>query len=539
MKRLLLYVCLSWAMPLAAQEQPGLTPEAAAQIVAFYNRAETIRVNGDSRVAPDAELNGNVAVLEGALTLAGRVRGDLVIINGGLIVEPGGRVEGTITIVGGRITGRDSLTAQAVTAYDERLKYELRDGVLLLMREVQRDELSAALQLPFGRTELRVAARGGYNRSEGLPIYIGPRLTLGHRNPTTLEALFIHRTATGFDFDENDYGYVLTAEQFVGGRGAARIGFRYVSEVLPVETWGLSDHETSLTTFILHRDYRDHYARDGWSAYLAAGKGGLPFDWRIEFGNYEYESAELNDPFSVLHNDEPWRRELEVPNVRMRTLALRTRYDTRNEDRDPSSGWLVRAETELALSLRGGVATSFSDDYRYGLLDIRRYARLTPASRVSLRAVTAGSIDGEPLPAFLQQSLGGEGSLPGYLLHQFDCDAHDTASQRGAAAMYGCDRLMLLQLEYQSNLRWLSRRLARSIGRDFGLLDNIKWVLFFDTGRTWNTDAPTLTRSDGLDDFVADGGFGLRFGTIGAYWAVPLSARRSGVNFFIRLGPRL
>lgn len=540
MKKLLLFLLLLCTTPLAAQEpEPELTMDAAAAIVAFYNRPETIRINGDSRVAPDGELNGDVAVLEGTLTIAGRVRGDLVIINGALIVEPGARVEGIVTVVGGSISGADSLSARGVVLHDERLKYELRDGVLLLMREAQSDALSAGVQFPFGRTDLRVAARGGYNRSEGLPIHIGPRLTLGHRNPTLLEGLFIYRTAAGFDFDENDYGYVLTAEQFVGGRRAARVGVRYASEVLPVETWGLTDRETSLATFLLHEDYRDHYARDGWSVYLAAGRGGLPLDWRIEFGNYEYENAVLRDPLSILHNSEPWRRELLVPDVRIRTLGMRGSYDTRNENRDPSSGWLVRVETELALSIRSGIATEFSDDYRYGLLDIRRYARLTPAARVSMRAVTAGSIDGQPLPSYLQQAMGGEGSLPGYPLYEFDCGAHDGAAALAVSPAYGCDRLMLFQVEYQSNLRWLSRRLARSIGRDFGLLDNIKWLLFFDTGRTWNTVRPSIGRSEGLDDFVADGGFGLKFGTIGAYWAVPLSARASGFNFFVRLGPRL
>ena len=41
------------------------------------------------------------------------------------------------------------------------------------------------------------------------------------------------------------------------------------------------------------------------------------------------------------------------------------------------------------------------------------------------------------------------------------------------------------------------------------------------------------------DDFAADGGFGLKLGPVGVYWAVPLSARADGINFFVRLGNRL
>jgi hypothetical protein len=539
--RIFLLALLVWATPLAAQvavtESP-LAPEDAARVVAFFNDEATTRLNGDSRVAAGSELDRNVAVLDGTLTLAGRIRGDLVVIHGNLIAEPGAEVSGSVTVIGGDVRGAENLRASSVTLHRERLRYELRDGTLLLMREVQADQIAAGREFGFGRTDLVVAARGGYNRSEGLPIHIGPRLTLGRRNPTRLEALFIYRTAADFEFDQDDYGYALTAEQYVGGKQAARIGVRYASEVLPVETWGLSDRETSLAAFILHQDYRDHYNRDGLSAYLAAGRGGLPLDWRIEFGNYEYGRAPLRDPFSLMHNDDAWRREVEIPNVRLRTLGIQTRYDTRNDNRDPSTGWLVRVDAEAALSLRSGDPALVSNDYRYGLLDVRRYARLTPASRIALRAVAAGAVNEQALPPWNQQALGAEGSLPGYGLHEFDCGGHGTAPELAQSPWFGCDRLMLFQVEYQSNVQWLSR-LGREIGRDFGLLNNIKWLLFFDTGRTWTPAGQTNGRENGTDDFVADAGFGLKFGTIGAYWAVPLSGRGGGMNFFVRIGSRI
>lgn len=545
MKRLLLFTLLVCASPLGAQvaiTEAPLTAEVASRIVALYNANETTRLSGSSRIAAGSEVEQDVAVLDGSLTLRGRIRGDLVIIHGDLIAEPGAEVQGRVTVVGGEVEGVEHLRASAVTLYRERLKYELRDGVLLLLREVQADQISAGRDFGFGRTDLVIAARGGYNRSEGLPIHIGPRLTLGHRNPTRLEALFIYRTAGDLEFDQNDYGYVLTAEQFVGGKQAARFGVRYASEVMPIETWGLTDRETSLATFLLHRDYRDHYNRDGWTAYLAAGRGGLPLDWRIEFSNYEYGNALRRDPFSLTRNDDAWRNEASIPDVRMRTAGIKTRYDTRNDSRDPSTGWLVRADAEIALSLRSGDPALVADNYRYGLLDVRRYARLTPASRIGLRVLAAGAINEQPLPAWNQQALGAEGSLPGYELHEFDCGGHTAPPQelpqQDYAPWFGCDRLMLLQVEYQSNIVWLSR-IGRRVGRDFGMLNNIRWVLFFDTGRTWTPNGQLNGRENGLDDFVADAGFGLKFGSLGAYWAVPLSGRGGGMNFFVRIGPRL
>ncbi|MGQ0561297.1 MAG: hypothetical protein ACT443_05420, partial [Gemmatimonadota bacterium] len=192
MRRLLLLLLSTCVTPVSAQVVPpelALTADAAASIVAFYNHPETIRLNGDSRVAAGTELDGNVAVLEGTLTLAGRIRGQLIVINGDLDVRPGAQVDGTVTVVGGNLHGADSLRAAGIAVYRERLKYELRESLLLLMREVQIDELTAGREFGFGRTDLLIAARGGYNRSEGLPVHVGPRLTLGQRNPTLLEGL--------------------------------------------------------------------------------------------------------------------------------------------------------------------------------------------------------------------------------------------------------------------------------------------------------------------------------------------------------------
>lgn len=541
MKTLASLLVLIWAARLSAQvpiTESGLTPEAAARVVAFYNRQETTRLTGDTRIAAGTEL-GNAALLEGVLTLAGHVRGDLAIVNGDMVVEPGAVIDGTLTLVGGVVRGVANLSATHVVWYRDRMKYELRNGVLVLMHETRGGELSAGRQFGFGRTDLLVAARGGYNRSEGLPVYIGPRLTLGRSNPTVVEGLFIFRTAAAFRFDDHDYGFAVRLEQFVGGKRAARLGVRFANEVLPIETSGLSDRENSLATFVVHRDYRDHYNRAGWAAYVKGGRSGLPLEWTLEYGNQRFENAALRDPYSLLHNPDTWRPEVVIPDVELRLFGTRLQYDTRNDDRDPSTGWLVRAGTEFALDVRSGLATEFAGDYRHGLLDVRRYVRFTPNARLSLRGVAGGSINGDALPSFRQHALGGEGSLPGYRLHQLDCGGHqNTTQESGRSAYYGCDRLALFQVEYQSNFPWLSR-IGRSVGRDFGVLENIRWILFFDTGRTWTEPEAAGPRATGAPDFVADAGFGLRFGPLGAYWAVPLSARAQGLNFFARLGPRL
>jgi hypothetical protein len=522
MKNLFALLLLALLLPATVYAQTEvvmaeLTTERADSLIAFFNRAGTTRLTGDARLPTESDV-GDVAMLAGELILAGRVAGSVVVINGSLRFEPGARVDGDVHVIGGPVEGIEHANARSITLYREVVRYDLQDGVLVHRRETVTDELRAGRAFEFGRFDVIIAARGGYNRVEGLPVHLGGRVTLGHSNPTTFEATLIGRTA---DFDNP--GYALRLEQFLGARHAARIGFRWADEVQDIEQWGLSDRENSLATFLLHRDYRDHYVRKGWSTYLRVARPGRPLDVTLGYAVFDVGTAVVHDPFTLFYNDDSWRFEPLQSERELTTVNARLQYDTRNDERDPAAGWLTHAAFEFDIGNDQG--------HQYGLIDIRRYARLSPNAKISMRAVVAGSINGDSLPAFRQQSLGAEASLPGYELHQFDCGGHSIGS-------YGCDRLALVQLEYQSNFRALSR-VARRLGRDFGLLDNIRWVAFVNSGRAWTEAAAAGQRGRGTSDFVTDAGIGLRFGVLGVYWAFPFSDRASGANFFVRLGPRL
>ncbi len=522
MKMITIAAAVALLMPAAGNAQTPvveaeLTAEQADSLIAFFNRPGTTRLTGDARLAAQSEV-ADIAMLAGELVLGGRVTGSVVIINGSIRFEPGTQVAGDIFVIGGPIADTANVTARSITLYRELVRYDLQEGVLVYRRDMPRDELTAGRAFDFGRTDVVIAARGGYNRVEGLPIQLGARVTLGHSNPTTFEGALIARTA-----DLDHFGNVVGFEQFMGGRRAARVGFRWADEIVAIEEWGLSDRENSLATFLMHRDYRDHFARQGWSAYLRIGKTGQPLDLTIGYSEFEIGNAAVNDPFTLLYNNHAWRSEPQHREARFTTLGTALRYDTRNDEHEPAAGWLANIAVEMELKGR--------DRYRYGMIDLRRYARLSPSAKLAMRALVAGSIEGDSLPAFRQQSVGGEGSLPGYELHQFDCGAH-------AVSAYGCDRLALVQLEYQSNFRAFSR-VARKLGRDFGLLDNIRWLVFVNSGRAWTEIQAAGPRGRGTRDFVTDAGVGLRFGVLGVYWAVPLSDRGTGTNFFVRLGSRL
>jgi len=74
---------------------PRLLPsEIEREVTEAFNSANTVRATGAYEVESDRVVPGDVAVLNGPLTIAGRVNGRVVAINSDVILRPGARVEG-------------------------------------------------------------------------------------------------------------------------------------------------------------------------------------------------------------------------------------------------------------------------------------------------------------------------------------------------------------------------------------------------------------------------------------------------------------
>ncbi len=550
MKLLRLISILLLALPAAAAAQltpQELTDDVIQEALDLYNRPGTVRLNGDSRVAAGSEIIGDLALLDGVLEIAGRVRGHVLVLNGELRLLRGAQIEGGVVVIGGAVTGLDSARIErTVRLYRAGFAYQLQEGVLVRVERQGVNELAAGREFDFGRTDLVVTARRGYNRVEGLPVIAGPRLTLGHANPSIIEVLGIYRTGTGARLNADDLGFAIRAEQYLGGRRLMRVGARVYSEVVPIELAGVSDRENSLATFVLHRDYRDHYERAGWTAYLSIDPASQPWTASLLYTDERQTSVRPREPFALFDGRNDWRPEPLAAEGYVRAISLDLSYDSRNVPADPSHGWWLRATLERALG--GSLSTQLDTialpaprRFWDGSLDLRRYARLGPSSRLAVRALLTGSLTGEALPVQRQHTLGGEGSLPGFYARRFDCGAQSQFVRRDSVnyqLYYGCDRAVLIQLEYQTDFKFL-RRLRNTAVDQLGLLQRVRAAVFFDAGRAWNEDEARNGRGSGNDDFAADGGFGVRLGPVGLYWAVPLSGRGEPMNFFLRLGPRL
>ncbi|HEU4880836.1 MAG TPA: hypothetical protein VFT45_01285 [Longimicrobium sp.] len=581
------------APPAARAQETGTLPrDLAERITEVLNDPATERHEGQTAVEAGRTVASDLAVLEGDLQLAGRVDGNVVVVNGNLQLADGAEVGGDVIVVGGEIAGEQeaSVTGDMVV-FDEPVTHCRREGRVDVVGrcgacpgEAARPMGPGAAAAEGGRREeeRRVDKRGSaelifspgrsYNRVEGLPIHLGAALETGGSNPLRVRAMGILRTAdpeseTGAD----TWGYDVRVEQFLGGYQAVRVGARAFSVVDPIEGWHLTDLENSLSTFVLHRDFRDHYLREGWSAYAMVTPTGSPVTVTGELLWEDHHSVAPATPWALLNNDRAWRMQPLVAEGPLRALVGTAVLDTRSEAFDPSSGWYVRAEVEHTLGsdlVRPTYVSNSSGnpivipsnrfgEYTRALLDLRRYNRISPSQRLNLRIAAGGSMSVFPLPPQRQHALGGAGTLPGYGLFSLDCGARLYAGTRTLGRDgtrffngYGCDRFALFQAEYRGDvsLRLPLGGSARSGEDDEGgeedggawaelrMVDaDLNWVFFVDAGAGWTS------LDDHHDEAAAvDVGAGILLGDLGVYVATPVHDvyGRGGLNFFIRLAPR-
>ncbi len=524
---------------------PGaeLPAAVAAALVDFYNNQSTIRFSGRTRIPAERTIGGDMAVLGGPVELAGTITGDVVVVNGDITLLEGSRISGDLTVVGGIVVGSETGRVDGlITTYASVFRYRhTEDGIEYLgsAREREPRPRRQRLSLPtweLGESEIYLAARP-YNRTEGLPLVIGPRIQTGGSNPLSFEAFLIWRTQSGFDPDQKDIGWELRLRQYLGGHRSLWVEGTYWSVVDPIENWKLTNLENSLSLFLFRRDYRDYYKREGWY-------GRLGWQARSLFGSFEYRneknrSLQARSPWTIFFNTkDEFRPNTLIDDGDLQSLVLTVGIDTRNDSDDPWSGWLNELRLEQAI---GGQLSGADVDFTHFFLDIRRYNRVSRGSVLGLRLVGGGRIGTNSLPAQREHVIGGVGSLPGYSMLQFDCGVRGSGLADSVPG-YGCQRFTLFQAEYRTGLRFnfhwnYAETGARFRGDPFSVHFDPAVVLFYNAGAAWDTGEGFVEHLGKSDNWVADVGAGLDFGGLGLYLAYPLVGS-GGLNFFVRLTRR-
>ena len=89
-----------------SQDVGQLPRDIADEVIRYYNAAGTLRFSGSTRIPAARGIDGDVAVLGGPVTIAGRISGSLYVVNGDVAFEPGAVIGGDVLVVGGTIEGQ-------------------------------------------------------------------------------------------------------------------------------------------------------------------------------------------------------------------------------------------------------------------------------------------------------------------------------------------------------------------------------------------------------------------------------------------------
>jgi hypothetical protein len=537
----------------------GPPPEIVAELIAFYNDSSTTRMQGDVTLPAGSRFEGKLALYRGSLRVAGHVAGPIAVANGTLYLLPGAAVDGAILVVGGRLLRSEQVDHVGTERvyWDAAPVIRDNDG-LLSLRERRRslaEIASARTSFQVGRvnTTLSLATGGTYNRIEGLPIQFGPLFELrpSTHTYTKLDLRGILRTA-GNDTELPDFGYLARGDlRFLGGTEFGVAAMVY-GEVAAIEDHPLSRSESGWAAFLLQRDYRDYFEREGVTG-LAYVQATPALRFEVSLSRDAERSVRATDPWSLFRNSDQWRRNPLVDDGHYFITGVVAEFDTRNDPERPSTGWMIRSRFEHATSddiapvaLPPVVRPSPPTGGGYGTdrlsLDVRRYSRLTPALRVNARLRADGWIAGDRLPLQRRVSLGGPDLLPGFDFRAFTC-AEQGFSPPGDPAL--CDRMIVTQVEVRTRVglnlgyRLPSQESTRP-GRFIGI-EEADLVLFSDAGKAWLAgDGPgqvPVNRLPVLSEWALDLGIGLDAGEVGAYLAKSLSSGES-VKFVVRLQRR-
>lgn len=563
----------------AQEPRQRLPGDVIREVVDIYNAPGTLKADGRLDISTDQDVRGDVAVVNGPLTIAGHIRGRVVAINADVFLKPGARVDGDMVIVGGVLNDRDDgHIAGEIRIHREALDFS-RDGDRLVADERQSaddddwwDRHMRRRREARSRSRLSLVSAKTYNRVEGLPILFGP--TVRHRDGSrrvSLDLYAIVRTTDNLRFESQRagadlFGHNLRAEVRWGAVG---IGAKAYDVMEAVEDWQLTDPEVGLSSFFLHRDYRDYYNRHGAGGFVSLFAGDHA-DLSIGYSGERWASRSAGDPWTLFRNGEAWRPNPPMENTLVHLATAGLRIDTRNDEDHPTTGWWIRLDYErgirepdsLTLANFGeGFSKVFDSDeraYNRVFLDFRRYNRIGPNAQINFRVVTGGWAGQDPLPLQRRMSIpGGAGTVPGFDFRRTragtadvgTCNTSGTTPLPGSPAL--CDRIALVQAEYKGDLH------IDLFGWDdydgnwgFDIDHDPNWVVFVDAGRGWllgnpaeqpATDARIYTPYGALPNlstFRTDIGVGLEFQGFGMFIAKAVSEQREPLNFFIRLNQR-
>ncbi len=435
------------------------------------NNSSVLRFKGDAQIEEDELVDGDVLILDGDLQIDGQVNGDVLAIFGDIELSASALVKGDVISVNGKVWTEDDARVRGDIVVTNVPDYD--DGVSIRKRNrPSHHKPKKNDRWPDDSDEIVWA---DYTRVDGLTLGLqfpkpGWWANKGHH--------FALLGKGGYSFVSNRWQYQVGLERWTLGDFRFSVGGEAHDMTDTQDRWIICDHENALAAFFLKEDFRDYYNREGYSLFASQN-----FGKRIKL-----KAAYRNDWFRNLKNETNWSMfggdKVFRPNppalpyeyieahgfdepMNIKSVAARLTIDTRNNRRQPSSGWYINAFAERA-------GEEFDNLYRFEryIVDMAHYFPLSWDEYVTLRVRGASSTG--ILPPMYWYDLGGISTLRGTKFKE----------------MTG-DRMVLGNFEYH-----LRAGDGNFLGMDI--------VLFIDSGLAWfaNEEMPQIANTWPVDEDV-------------------------------------
>jgi outer membrane protein insertion porin family len=369
------------------------------------------------------------------------------------------------------------------------------DGLNIVYIDVKEDDL----------IKPRLDAIGEFNRVHGLQLGLGSELKSTY-------GMARGYCKFSYGFSSEIWNYQLGMEKSWFRKHKATIGIDVLRITDTNDRELVSDVEHFIAEAILGEAWRDFYQRQGYELNF-----GQELTHSTEFGiryrNDDYTSLRKTSDWSLLnrsyadddwyeefrwigstHSREKYRRKGEkykpenppIEEGRMKSLIAEYSIDTRNSEKDPTSGWFNTFSAEYAGERFGG-------DFDFALYqaNIRRYNRLSGNQFLAFR-IKAATTDRELSPLHPRKFyLGGIGTLRGYSFKEF-----------------AGDKMVLINAEYWIMTGWPPG------------VEKLGIVFFVDSGYTWPYESEM-----NMDDMKTNIGIGCQLGGLRLNLASPIEEK--------------
>ncbi len=392
---------------LAHSQEVTFTPRKGSSVdrrlAEFVDGADWILWSGDTVVARDGVVPGNVLILSAVARVAGRVDGHVYVVDGDLFLRPGALIAGDVVILGGGYYGSGMATVEGEVVWKPSDRFSVIPSAGGL--EIRAVEEPAPWLELHGLDGFEAPT---YQRVDALTLGWGARLrATGWPWQPTLDGSLRFRTGQGeFEGSVKQFWHPGPVEFGVEGERATRTN----------DDWIRGGVSNSLSYLFAGDDFREYYQADR-AAFVVRGRSGsrwtpeVRLEWekaksRLAGGHFTFFGSDAARPNPAIDDGEDWST----------SVALSLDADTGARARLTGRAMLQVADSS--------VAGDFS--YVLGELQARWTTPGFAAHEVDLFALMRGDLSGEP-PGQRWAGFGGRTTLPTY----------DVMEIRGPRVIYG------------------------------------------------------------------------------------------------------